>query len=342
MKKLEFDINQLTYRFPYYNFNNFNNFNNFSKSCEILFNNDHEHHHKDNEYNNTNQLYILKSSGSKAYIWFTYYKNRLVCILSIINNKINSDTSRYYTFNIKFTNTLLFNNVLLYGYYFQKNGNNYFVLDNVINFNDYNHYINSNNYIHDYNIRLNLYKIIFSNITNSNLDYIVIPYISNSISDIYKYINLVDYNVYSLMIYKNNYYLGSYLFNNRENSKIIATFKITPCLEDDLYQLHVLDRGKIVVYDYAFIDSYKTSVFMNTLFRKIKENKNLDLLEESDSDSEFEDISPNKYVYLDKNYIIDCLYSTKFKKWIPKNISKNNIIDKNKLNLLITNKFTKK
>tara|TARA_Y100000385_G_scaffold15693_1_gene15914 strand:- start:98 stop:532 length:435 start_codon:yes stop_codon:yes gene_type:complete len=144
------------------------------------------------------------------------------------------------------------------------------------------------------------------------------------------------------MIYKNNYYLGSYLFNNRENSKVIATFKITPRLEDDLYQLHILDRGKIVVYEYAFIDSYKTSVFMNTLFRKIKENKNLDLLEESDSDSEFEDISPNKYVYLDKNYIIDCLYNTKFKKWIPKNISKNNIIDKNKLNLLITNKFIKK
>ena len=92
---------------------------------------------------------------------------------------------------------------------------------------------------------------------------------------------------------------------------------------------------KEIFYDYALIDSYKTSVFMNDLFRKIKENKNLDLLEESDDEEEFENIDLEKYVNLGKSYIIECFYNKKFKKWIPKNLAKNNyIIDKNKINLI--------
>lgn len=52
---------------------------------------------------------------------------------------------------------------------------------------------------------------------------------------------------------------------------------------------------------------------MNSLFRKIKENKNLDLLEESDSEEEFENTTLEKYVDLNKSYIIECFYNKKFK-----------------------------
>ena len=61
---------------------------------------------------------------------------------------------------------------------------------------------------------------------------------------------------------------------------------------------------------------------MNKLFRKIKENNNLDLLEESDTEEEFENINKDKYIYLDKTYLIECEYNSKFKKWIPIEISK--------------------
>ena len=37
---------------------------------------------------------------------------------------------------------------------------------------------------------------------------------------------------------------------------------------------------------------------MNSLFRNIKENGNLDLLEESDDEEEFENIALDKFVYL--------------------------------------------
>ena len=59
---------------------------------------------------------------------------------------------------------------------------------------------------------------------------------------------------------------------------------------------------------------------MNKLFRNIKENNNLDALEESDDDEEFENNNIDKFVYLDKKYDMQCKYHYKYKKWIPVNI----------------------
>ena len=56
---------------------------------------------------------------------------------------------------------------------------------------------------------------------------------------------------------------------------------------------------------------------MNKLFRNIKENDNLDKLEESDDEEEFENESKNRFVFLDKEYNMICLYNNKFKKWYP-------------------------
>ena len=70
---------------------------------------------------------------------------------------------------------------------------------------------------------------------------------------------------------------------------------------------------------------------MNNLFRKIKENRNLDLLEESDSEEEFENTDISKYVNLEKEYTIKCKYSNRFKKWIPLEINKDSIISRKEL-----------
>ena len=59
---------------------------------------------------------------------------------------------------------------------------------------------------------------------------------------------------------------------------------------------------------------------MNSIFRKINENKNLDFIEESEDEEEFEDMREDKYVDLQKTVQMECIYSTKFKKWIPKRI----------------------
>jgi hypothetical protein len=56
---------------------------------------------------------------------------------------------------------------------------------------------------------------------------------------------------------------------------------------------------------------------MNSLFRNIKENKNLDLLEESDDEDEFENVNLDKFVDTTKTINMKCVYIKQFRKWEP-------------------------
>jgi hypothetical protein len=56
---------------------------------------------------------------------------------------------------------------------------------------------------------------------------------------------------------------------------------------------------------------------MNKLFRNIKENDNLDLLEESDDEEEFQNENIDRFVDMKKSFLFVCRYNYKFKKWFP-------------------------
>ena len=56
---------------------------------------------------------------------------------------------------------------------------------------------------------------------------------------------------------------------------------------------------------------------LNKLFRTIKENDDLDALELSDDEDEFENVNLDKFVFLDKSYKMSCIFNYKFKKWVP-------------------------
>lgn len=96
-------------------------------------------------------------------------------------------------------------------------------------------------------------------------------------------------------------------------------FIIKPNIQNDIYNLYMLthDSKTEKFYDTAYIPNYTTSVMMNKLFRNIKENDNLDRLEESDDEDEFENENIDKFVYLEKTYPMICKYNYKFKKWYP-------------------------
>jgi hypothetical protein len=99
-----------------------------------------------------------------------------------------------------------------------------------------------------------------------------------------------------------------------------VVFKVKPEIQNDIYNLFIYDNKsetKYAFYGVAYIPDYTTSVMMNKLFRNIKENQNLDALEESDDEDEFEDERLDKYVYLEKEIKMICKYNQKFKKWYP-------------------------
>jgi len=126
------------------------------------------------------------------------------------------------------------------------------------------------------------------------------------------------------------------------NKKLV--FRVTAHVQNDIYNLfvynpHSINNDKFDFYDVAYIPDYKTSVFMNGYFRNIKENKNLDALEESDDEEEFQDERPDKFVYLDKKYNMTCKYNNKFRRWVPFLLSgkQERVITKTDLNQLIEN-----
>jgi hypothetical protein len=93
-----------------------------------------------------------------------------------------------------------------------------------------------------------------------------------------------------------------------------SIFIVKPDLQNDIYHLYE-DGDKY--HSVALIPDFNTSVVMNKLFRNIKENTNLDALEESDNEDEFEDERDDRFVFLDKSYKMVCAYNHKFKKWAP-------------------------
>lgn len=95
-------------------------------------------------------------------------------------------------------------------------------------------------------------------------------------------------------------------------------FEVSADLAFDIYHLYACGKaGSHVYYGVAYIQGYRTSVFMNSLFRNIKENRNLDSIEESDDEEEFQDQRIDRFVDLGKRVIIECTFLPKFKRWVP-------------------------
>jgi len=95
-------------------------------------------------------------------------------------------------------------------------------------------------------------------------------------------------------------------------------FCVRPDIQDDIYNIHCFNNGTNEhLYGVAHIPNFNTSAMMNKLFRNIKENDNLDALEESDDEEEFENEKNDKFVHMDRKYNMVCIYSHKFKKWTP-------------------------
>ena len=92
-----------------------------------------------------------------------------------------------------------------------------------------------------------------------------------------------------------------------------AVFRVMADIQNDVYHLFAYDGYTNI----AYIGSRDSSVYMNKLFRNIRENTNVDYGEESEDEDIFQNTSLDKYVDLKKEYKMHCVYNAKFKKWVP-------------------------
>lgn len=145
-----------------------------------------------------------------------------------------------------------------------------------------------------------------------------LPIMTNNISDISKLIYNSPYKIWSI---KYNCFNNNKVFFEKVSIfNIFANFIVKATISPDIYNLYVLTNNKLAFYKNTVVRNYKNSILMNNLFRNIKENNNLDLLEESDDEEEFENISASKFVNLETKLLMKCKYNSKFKIWEPMEI----------------------
>tara|TARA_Y100000022_G_scaffold64391_1_gene55259 strand:- start:129 stop:1058 length:930 start_codon:yes stop_codon:yes gene_type:complete len=265
--------------------------------------------------------------GKKYLAWFTTYNKHYVCIFLEIDKR----SKKIYDIKIMpccFDRSLCFN-TLFYGTIIN---NKFFIIEDILI------YENSHVGAYNSNKKLNLINYIFENkikqISYIKKDIVFgLPLLNQRYEMLLKEIDSLPYQIYSIQFYTKNVRLN-YIFKN-ENRKQ-AVFMIKPDIQNDIYNLYIsYEKTGLQFYDVACIPDFTTSVKMNKLFRNIKENINLDTLEESDDEEEFQNVNLSKYVDLDKRYNMTCVYNHKFKKWVPLEIVKNkNVITDKELKIL--------
>jgi hypothetical protein len=107
------------------------------------------------------------------------------------------------------------------------------------------------------------------------------------------------------------------IYHKNKHQQYKQIFTVIADSQNDIYHLFASENNSSVYYDVAYIPNCKSSIYMNSLFRNIKENIDLDFIEESDDEEDFENIQEDKYVDLDKMIGMECVYHTKFKRWVP-------------------------
>ena len=247
--------------------------------------------------------------GNKCLIWFKKdNKNNIFSyLITLHKNKVIKSIKKY---NICFHKHLTTgkNGTIIYGTFFNYNDLNLFTIEDIYYF--MNTYINKKSW--DY--KLYIINELMNNYveqkyyTNNDIILGTVTILKLS-EDIEEYIYNIPYNIYGIQYINNNI---QYIDKNIEfNSKIL---NIKPCIQNDIYQCFDDNNND---YGILHIPDYKTSVMMNNIFRNIRENNNLDYLEESDDEDNFENINDNKYVNIDKVVKCKCIFNKKFKMWSP-------------------------
>ena len=256
-------------------------------------------------------IYLLIPKGNNALLWFTRINN-FNRVLLIYINKYNLVT-HVEDIHLSFNKELSYGTIL-YGTVFLIDKVKHMTVEDIYfykgkaitnTFTNLLERIKIIKYIFDKQVKQKL-------LTNKSI-LLGLPLFSEKIGYCFNLIKKLNYQIKGIRFFNFDSNVTSGLLLNNKQEDIECIFKVTASIEDDVYKLYT----KNGIYGNLLIQNYKTSVMMNNLFRNIKENKNLDLLEMSDSEDEFENIDPNKFINLEKTLYMKCKYIKKFKKWVP-------------------------
>lgn len=265
-------------------------------------------------------LFMVIPKGKKSFLWITYYKDKNIPFILTLNHRGN-------IINVEVCSMCfddcLAHGTVLYGTVFHIDTTRYFSCEDI--------HMYKGKMVEHQSLcnRLELITQLFKHFVTQKSYHknFIIPGIAPCFSNkpaAEAILKTLPYKIYSIKLHDmrgKGKDLGNHLI--KETFIPEAIFKVKAKVQDDIYNLYCYDyNNPDVPYGIAMIPTFKKSVIMNRLFRKIKENDNLDLLEESDDEEEFEDIREDKYVDLNKTLMMKCVYLARFKKWEPVSVIK--------------------
>jgi len=285
---------------------------------------------------NTSDLIIAIPKGKKCFAWYTTFKEKPTCFLMELDRTSNNKFA-----NIKIINTCCSNQLcygtIIYGTYFFREKHPFFAAEDVFQYRGNN--ISNYNFKDKFGVLNDIFKKDVKQFAYNNTFVVFgLPIMASNYEDLDKKISClkydiqefkhIDYNKRSSLILSVEDYNKKQVIeanpvkerlekfekqrqerNNKQSKQLLCK----PDIQTDVY--HLYDGDTYI--GIACVPDYKTSKMLNKLFRIIKENDDLDALELSDDDEEFENEDPAKFVSLDKSYNMVCNFNYKFKKWTP-------------------------
>ena len=279
--------------------------------------------------------------GKKCYVWFTTYNTKYICYIIELGQQGNVD--RVHTLPVSFEKDLSYGS-LFYGTMFLHNHKQFVVIEDVLYYRS--KYVQRESYAHRLDILYELFTHKIKQLQLNKSPIFALPIMHSKHEEI---VNLIPPNQ-RIMYFQYRYFHKNTIC--RVKTHVILKPNEQPVIREEHHKpvKNIMTKQPIVVkshkavlttervfyaqadiqndiyhlYDtrnkytgVAYIPDYKTSVMMNKLFRNIKENDNLDALEESDDEEEFEDERIDKHVNLDLKIQMVCAFHNKFKKWVP-------------------------
>jgi len=269
-------------------------------------------------------VYMIIPKGQKSFLWITYFENKNVAILLILDTKDKIKTIEIYPMCF---DKILALGTIIYGTYFTVGKTKHFSCEDIFFYKGID--IRQYTFYEKFKVIKQIFNNYFTQIAfNNNFLIPGIPICCFNYQQAISYEINLPYKVFGVKLFnlrqKMTQSLGIYI--SKEKFVPEAIFRVQASLENDIYNLFCFeyDNSK-KPYSIAAVTSYKQSIMLNNLFRTIKENYNLDLLEESDDEEEFENVNDDKFVNLKKQIIMKCVYKKQFHKWEPIEIIKEKV-----------------
>jgi len=266
--------------------------------------------HKDVRGNN--RLFVALPFGKRCYAWFTHYKEQNVCFIVGLSPGRLQPTSVHPV--ITSFNSRLALGTVIYGTVVHRNDTSCFVMDDLL------YDTGRDTTKIPYMQKLERFGELCStqlghDIHHSKQMVFVLPEMALDIVSMNRRLGTLQYPHHCI--------LSVNLYGRTKRVKVIiktvhkSVFLVKPRVKSDTYELHVQDNAKVCFHSIACVDTYKLSVVMNDTFRTVRENHYLDAIEESDDEDDFQDVSPDKHVHLDREFKILCKWNQRIKRWIP-------------------------